>query len=311
MSVPSSGLTAAEGLSSADIKDTTVTLPEGVVINPGQAAGLGACQPAESAVGTREAPSCPSSSKVGTDEIETPLLKNSLKGNVYVMQSNPPNLELLVAASGEGVNLKLVGHVHLDEATGRLTTTFSNTPELPFTTFRLAFSGGAQAALATPARCGSYLTTSDFTPWGTEAVPNVFPFSSFEILHGSGNSACPGASLPFSPVLTAGSTTDQAGGYSAFSLLLSRADDQQRISKLTFTTPEGLLGMISKVPLCPEPQAAAGTCSAASQIGHTPGHGRSRPVPAGGPGTGSEPGADLPDRRLQGRAATACRSWFR
>jgi hypothetical protein len=269
LKTPQEALESVGGIATSNIKDTTVTLPEGVVINPGQAAGLGACQTAESAVGTREAPSCPSNSKVGTDEIETPLLKNSLKGNVYVLQSNPPNLKLLVAASGEGVNLKLVGDVHLDETTGRLTTTFTETPELPFTTFRLSFSGGAQAALATPARCGSYMTISDFTPWSTEAVPDVFPFTSFEISHGSGNGACPGATLPFSPVLTAGSTTDQAGGYSAFSLLLSRADDQQRISKLTFTTPEGLLGMISKVPLCPEPQAAAGTCSAASQIGHT------------------------------------------
>ena len=69
-----------------------------------------------------------------------------------MLQSNPPNLKLLVAASGEGVNLKLVGDVHLDEATGRFTTTFKETPELPFTDFKLSFSGGAQAALATPSQ---------------------------------------------------------------------------------------------------------------------------------------------------------------
>ncbi|MGA7704009.1 MAG: hypothetical protein WB998_03830, partial [Solirubrobacteraceae bacterium] len=171
--------------------------------------------------------------------------------------------------SGEGVNLKLVGDVHLDEATGRLTTTFSETPELPFTTFRLSFSGGAQAALATPLRCGSYTTTSDFTPWSTPLVPDVFPSSEFVISHGPGGAGCAGGSLPFSPQLTAGSTTDQAGGFTNFSLLLTREDGQQRIGSLQFKTPEGLLGMISKIPLCPEPQAAQGTCSSASQIGHS------------------------------------------
>ena len=269
LKTPQEALESVNGIVTSNIKDTTVTLPEGVVINPGQAAGLGACQTAESAVGTVEAPSCPNDSKVGTDEIESPLLKNSLKGNVYILQSNPPNLKLLVAASGEGVNLKLVGDVHLDEATGRLTTTFKETPELPFTTFRLSFSGGAQAALATPLRCGSYTTTSDFTPWSAPEVPDVFPFSAFAISHGPGNAACPGGALPFSPVLTAGSTTDQAGGFTNFSLLLTREDDQQRVGTLQFKTPEGLLGMISKVPLCPEAQANAGTCSTASQIGHT------------------------------------------
>ena len=69
--------------------------------------------------------------------------------------------------------------------------------------------------------------------------------------------------------MTAGATTDQAGGYTDFSILLSRGDGQQRIEKLQFKTPEGLLGMIAKVPLCGEPQAAQGTCSPASQIGHT------------------------------------------
>jgi hypothetical protein len=263
------GLVNPEGLATSNIKDTTVTLPEGVAINPGQARGLATCSQAFSAIGTEAEPSCPNASKVGTDEIETPLLTHSLKGNVYVLDSNPPNLKLLVAATGEGVNLKLVGDVHLDESTGRLTTTFSETPELPFTTFRLSFSGGPQAALYTPPKCGSYKTTSDFTPWTTPSVQDAFPASEFQINGGVGGAPCPSGALPFAPTLTAGSTTDQAGGYTSFSLLLTRPDGQQRISTLQFKTPKGLLGMISKVPLCPEPQAAAGTCSAASQIGHT------------------------------------------
>jgi hypothetical protein len=267
----------AEGLSTSDVENTTVTLPEGVVINPGQAAGLQACQETEATLKVNdEAPVCPSASKVGTDEIETPLLPKPLQGSVYILQSDPPNLELLVAASGEGVNLKLIGHVHLDATTGRLTTTFSGTPSLPFTSFRLSFSGGAQAALATPTTCGNYGTGADFSPWSSPFLADFLTNASFQITKGTDNAPCPPSPLPFSPSLTAGSTTDQAGGYTAFSLLLQAPDDQQRIEKLQFKVPEGLLGMISKVPLCPEPQAADGTCSSASQIGHT--------VVAAGPG---------------------------
>jgi hypothetical protein len=266
--VPQEGLLSTEGLSTSNIKNTTVTLPQGVVINPGQAAGLAACQSSEDGVGTEGPPSCPNSSKVGTDEIETPLLAHALKGNVYVLQSNPPNLKLLVAASGEGVNLKLVGNVHLDEATGQLTTTFTETPALPFTDFRLSFSGGAQAALDTPTTCGSYETTSDFTPWSTPSVADVFPTSSFAVEHGPGGASCPSQPLPFSPSMIAGATTDQAGGFTNFSLLLQRGDGQQRIEKLQFKAPAGLSGMISSVPLCLEPQAQTGECPAASHIGH-------------------------------------------
>jgi hypothetical protein len=266
--VPQEGLLSTEGVSTSNIKNTTVTLPRGVVINPGQAAGLAACQSSEDGVGTEGPPSCPNSSKVGTDEIETPLLTHALKGNVYVLQSNPPNLKLLVAASGEGVNLKLVGNVHLDEATGQLTTTFTETPALPFTNFKLSFSGGAQAALDTPTACGSYETTSDFTPWSTPSVADTFPASSFAIEHGPGGGACPSQPLPFTPSMIAGATTDQAGGFTNFSLLLQRADGQQRIEKLQFKEPAGLAGLISQVPLCPEPQAAQGSCSSASHIGH-------------------------------------------
>jgi hypothetical protein len=267
-----------ETLSTAGLKDTTVTLPEGIAINPGQATGLAACQPSQENIGGPEAedesedgpPSCPAASKVGTVEISTPLLRDKLVGNVYVLQSNPPNLLLMVAATADGVNLKLIGNVHLNEATGRLTTTFENTPDFPFTVFKLAFSGGAQAALVTPTRCNTYTSEAVFTPWSTPFIENALSLSRFEISSGPDGSSCtqPGVALPFSPSLTAGSTTDQAGGFTDFSLLLQRGDGQQRFSSLSFKAPAGLAGMLASVPLCAEEQANAGTCSSASQIGH-------------------------------------------
>jgi hypothetical protein len=283
------GLLAKHALAAPYLKTTTVTLPAGVAINPGQAAGLVACQPDETGVGTLDPPSCPAASKVGTVEITTPVLDNKFFGNVYVLPSNPPNVELLIGASSEGINIKLVGQVHLDPVTGQLTTTFANTPQVPFSDLKLSFSGGAQAALTTPTRCGVYTTVGDFTPWSSPEAADAITEGSFAITSGPTGTPCPGSSLPFSPNMIAGATTDQAGGYTNFSLLLQRADGQQRIDSLQFKTPEGLLGMISQVPLCQEPQAAQGTCSSASQIGHTVVAAGPGPYPLVVPGPGQAP----------------------
>jgi uncharacterized repeat protein (TIGR01451 family) len=297
------GLVTPKGFSTADLQNTTVKLPAGVAVNPGQAAGLQACQegPTEpqspngelrhpgrdnlplagenGEEGKFDGPAdCPIASKVGEVKIETPVLKHDLEGDVYLLQSNPPNLKLLVAASAPvyGIYVKLVGDVHLDPVTGQLTTTFTGTPELPFSDFKLSFSGGAQAALSTPTACGTYTSNADFTPWTTPVGADVFSSSPFAITSGTAGAPCPPSPLPFTPSLIAGATTDQAGGFTHFSMLLQSADDQQRISRLQFKAPPGLSGMLSSVPLCGEPQAAQGTCSAASQIGHT--------VVASGPG---------------------------
>ena len=294
------GLVNASANSEADIQDTTVTLPEGVAINPGQANGLGACQDSQDALEEEGPPSCPSNSKVGQVEVETPVLRNKLEGNVYVLQSNPPELKLLVAPEDppDGIYVKFVGDVHLNETTGQLVTTFEKTPQLPFSDLKLSFSGGAQAALSTPTGCGTYTTTTDFTPWSAPFVAEAFPSSSFAIESGTGGAACPSRPLPFTPSMDAGATTDQAGGFTDFSLLLTRADDQQRISTLQFKTPGGLLGMIAKVPLCGEPQAAKGDMLRG--VADRP-HGRRggpRPVPAGRAAARSAARADLPDRGL-------------
>jgi hypothetical protein len=269
LSVPQGeGLTSASTLATPTLQNTTVTLPQGMTISPGQANGLVACQFSEDGVGTTGPPSCPAASKVGTVEISTPLLPDKLEGSVYVLQSSPPHLQLLVSAYADDINVKLVGEVNLNPVTGQLTSTFSGTPQLPFTHFKLAFSSGPQAALSTPPTCGVYASTADFTPWSSPATPDFRSADAFGLEAGPGGSAC-AAPLPFTPSLIAGATTDQAGGYTDFSLLLSRADGQQRIGGLQFKAPEGLLGMLRTVTLCQEPQAAAGTCSAASQIGHT------------------------------------------
>lgn len=280
---PLGGLTQPNALGTADIQNTVVVLPEGLVINPGQAAGLQACGDAEDGLTSQAekargeeddgAPSCPSASKIGTVTIKSPLIEGAeekqFEGNVYLLQSDPPDIKLLVAASADGVNLKLIGNVHLNEQTGRLETKFLGTPQLPFTVFKLSFSGGAQAALDTPTQCGSYATNADFTPWGSPFVQDFLTDASFVIDEGPGGGPCPSSPLPFGPSLIAGATTDQAGGFTSFSMLLRRADGQQRIEKLQFKIPKGLAGMISQVPLCDEADANAGTCPAASHVGHS------------------------------------------
>ena len=265
--IPQGGLESPESLAEADVKDATVMLPEGIVLNPARAAGLQFCPEAEDAVGSEAAPSCPAASRIGTAQILTPLLSKPLEGAIYVLPSAPPDVRLLLAASGEGVNVKLVGQTHLDPTTGRLTTTFSETPQLPFTELKLTFDGGPQASVVTPAACGAYTTTSDFTPWSTPVTADAFPSSGFAVESGIGGGACSG--LSFTPAFTAGSTNSQAGAFSPFSVTLSRQDQEQNLSGIGVTAPPGLLGILKGVERCPEPQANQGTCGAGSLIGST------------------------------------------
>lgn len=288
---PLGGLEEPENLGTADIEGARVALPPGVVVNPGQAAGLEACGPgedgltsaAEEARGEEDdgPPSCPAASKVGTVKAKSPLLESALEkeleGNIYVLQSNPPDLKLLATVSADGVNIKLVLNVELNEQTGQITTAVVDAPQFPVSDFRLSFDGGAQAALDTPAQCGSYQTTSDFTPWAGPFISDAFPTAQFAIGEGPGGSGCPSSPMAFTPTLTAGSSDDQAGGFTSFSALLQREDGTQRVEKLQGTGPAGLAAMISNVSPCTSAQAAADACPEASQVGYV--------VVAAGPGS--------------------------
>jgi hypothetical protein len=296
--VPQTAASNPDGLAESALRDTTVTLPEGVTLNPAGADGLEACSEGlagftgfsefnsefepgvKTATFTPELPAplqpganfCPDGSKIGTVKINTPLLPNPLEGAVYLAAQNANPFGSLVAMymivedPVSGSLVKLTGEVHLSE-TGQIITTFKNTPDLPFEDLELHFFGGERAPLATPSRCGTYTTQAVFTPWdGNGPVTST---SSFAIDHGPNGGPCPGASLPFNPSLTAGTTSIQAGGFSPFTMTMSRPDGSQNLQAIGLHMPAGLSGLLTGVELCPEPQASEGLCGPNSQIGET------------------------------------------
>jgi hypothetical protein len=259
------------GLAEAHLKDTIVTLPAGIAVNPSAANGLEACSSAQIAVGSAGPANCPDASKIGSVEVITPLLDHPLPGAVYLAAQNDNPFDSLLAIylavhdPATGIVVKLAGHVEADPVTGQLTTTFKNNPQLPFSDLKLKFFGGSRAPLITPSGCGTYETKSSLTPWtGTAAVglANTFNVS-------SGPAGGPCLSGQFVPSFTAGTASNQAAGSSPFSVTFSRQDGEQRLSGAQVKTPPGLLGVLRSVVQCPEPHASLGTCGPESQIGHT------------------------------------------
>jgi hypothetical protein len=277
--VPQSVSLNGEALSEADVKNTTVALPEGVAINPAGADGLQACSEEGIALHSAEPPTCPEASKIGTVKIKTPLLPNQLEGSAYLaaQNSNPFGsllaLYVYVEDPISGSRVKLAGEVVPNPVTGQLVSTFKNTPQLPFETFELHFFGGDRAPLATPARCGAYTATAAIEPW-TE-TGEVDSSSTFDITSGPASFSelnggpCPGARLPFDPSLTGGATNVNAGAFSPFTLTLTRKDGEQNMQSAEAHLPPGLSGILSNIELCPEPQANLGECPPNSLIGET------------------------------------------
>jgi hypothetical protein len=114
--------------------------------------------------------------------------------------------------------------------------------------------------------CGAYTTTGTFTPWAENGTTESS--STFNITTGPNGSSCRNP-LPFNPALTAGTTSIQAGGFSPFTMTMSRPDGSQNLTAIKLRMPPGLLGTLATVKLCKEAQANAGTCGPESLIGHT------------------------------------------
>jgi hypothetical protein len=282
------GLTSAEGDAQSAMKETVVTLPEGLTVNPSAGVGLAGCTAADYAretIDSAPGAGCPNDSELGTVEAETPLLKQKLDGAIYIAQpyENPFGsliaLYLVFKNPETGILIKLAGKVTPNPVTGRLTTRFEGIPPTPISHFNFHFREGLQAPLITPPTCGTFTTDALLTPFSEPSSP-LTDTSPFQITKGFDGGSCP-AGVPFAPQIQSGTLNNNAGAFSPFYLHLTRGDADQEISGFSTNLPPGLTGDLSGVPFCPEAdieaarhksgaqEEASPSCPAASQVGHT------------------------------------------
>lgn len=305
LSINQAGLVNYSETAPPDLKRSVVKLPAGLTLNPAAGEGLETCSTQQIGLTTtsgappnrirfdKNEPTCPEGSKIGTAEIETPLLEETLKGTVYLaaQEDNPFHslLALYIVIDDEktGIEAKLPGEVKLDPQTGQMTVTFDDNPQLPFEDLVLHIRGGGpRSSLATPDVCGKYTTKGEWTPWSApESGSAAQTEDNFEVTSGVGGSNCPRskAQRPFNLGFSAGTTDPTAGKHSPFTLDLTRPDGNQEFDNVTVTTPPGFTATLKGVATCSAADVAAAeapnrtgkeelthpSCPASSQVGTT------------------------------------------
>jgi hypothetical protein len=254
-----------DGLATPDVKDIRLQLPEGVTLSPSAADGLGSCSDEQFGLGSSGEARCPPAAKIATVALGTPLLGQPLQGAVYLgsqLSGDPLSgrmVRLFLVAQGSGLTIRLPGSLVVDPASGRLTASFEDNPQIPLEALHLAFNGGPRALLTTPGGCGTYTSQAQITPWSSDVAAQSN--SSFTI---DGN--CSRASQ-FTPSIEAGVINPVAGKSSSFVFQVSREDGQQNIARVQAELPAGELAKLAGVPLCGDAEAATGSCGPASKIG--------------------------------------------
>jgi hypothetical protein len=293
------GLTSPEGIAQSDVKKAVVTLPKGMTINPSVGEGLGVCTPAQlgrETVGSFPGEGCPNSSKIGTLNVETPLVDEAVDGSIFLAQQDDAStttpgaenpfdsviaLYFVLKNPTLGAILKLPVEVEPDPNTGQLVATLDDVPQLPFSHFNATLRTGARAALVTPSACGTHTTKAQFTPWANPTAP-LTTTASFQVTSGIGGGPCPpGGVPPFHPAFEAGALNNNAGSFSPFNMRLIRADGEQDMTKFSSILPPGELGSLAGVSKCPDAaidiaksktgrqELSSPSCPANSLIGRT------------------------------------------
>jgi hypothetical protein len=248
------------------VKDAHVTLPLGMGLNPSAANGLEACTDAQFGKGTRDPVACPAASRVGTVTVQTPPLPpDSLRGDVFVGQQLSPDpasgdafrVFVQVESTRYGISARLIGNVRADPVTGRLTTTFADNPQVPFSSFLIDFDDGPRAPLSSPPVCGPSQTTTQLVPWSGN--PPATPSDGFTLTSAPGGGDCARtlSERPFDPGFGAAGASPGAGAFTPFHVDIARSDGNQELKGVEVHLPPGLTAKLAGVRYCPEAAIAA------------------------------------------------------
>jgi hypothetical protein len=121
----------------ANIARTALNLPHSLFLDQGHIKTV--CTRVQLA-----AKECPKNSIYGHAEASSPLLKQKLKGPVYLVSSKHKLPDLLADLNGQ-INIQLDGVISSKH--GGLKTVFNNTPDVPLKTFILEMKGGKKSLL--------------------------------------------------------------------------------------------------------------------------------------------------------------------
>jgi hypothetical protein len=261
--------TDPDHFSTVNPSKAVVSLPPGLMLGAQGAAGadgLPLCSNEAFALTSNAAPTCPAASAVGTVEFISPNLKVPFTGKAYLGEQTGPNKlpELMISTDEGGTapdapRVKLLGVLTVD-ADGRLVTTLSGLPDVPFTSFLLTFRGGDNGVISTPRSCGTGTGTSVLLP-PDAATPSSTTSMSLTIDQDCVDPAA------FAPTLGAAFQSTAAGQSGVPTITIARPDRTARLGKAVVHLPPGMLASLKGVPECGAADAAAGSCPDATKVG--------------------------------------------
>ncbi len=129
-------ISQAEG--QGNLRAVKVTLPEGVATDPANI-NKRVCPSAETAV----AGGCAATATIGTADIVTSALPNSVKGDVVLVKIPGKTLPGVMVHVRDQISLDLLGQSSLESSSGRLVVAFDAIPDTPISKMTLVFNGGS------------------------------------------------------------------------------------------------------------------------------------------------------------------------
>ncbi len=288
LSVDNSSFVDPSRRAPSPIKKATLTLPDGVTINPSVGAGLSACSPvayAAETVFSAQGAGCPNASKLGDFTVRTALFPDLLEGAIYLAApyenpfGNLLSVYLVARLPARGILIKVSGRIDPNSSNGNLVATFDGLPQLPYTELNLTFRTGQRALLVTPSACGAAVTTTDLLPWA--GAGGIRTATATTIKSGAGGGLCPAGPPPFGPKVVAGGVNSNVNSYTPYFVHISRENGEAEITSYSLVLPRGITGKLAGIPFCPDSaieaartrkgfaEAASPSCPGASEVGHT------------------------------------------
>jgi hypothetical protein len=264
------------GRESAPLREATISLPEGMSIDPAASESVGCSAAAIGLEGSNfpepnpihfssARAACPAASRLGSVVIHTPMVEGPLAGSVYLADATEDPFRsrwaLYLVADGPGFTIKLPVAL-ATEPGGRLVARLAAVPELPLEDIEVELS---EPLLSTPATCGAEEAEARLTPWTVPAgEAPVVVRSGVRFEPAAGGSCEPSARKPFAPAVSATLGDPAPGAASGLSVRIARPAGNQALSAFHLSLPPGFVASLRGLTVCGEGEEV---CPPASAVG--------------------------------------------